>query len=76
MDGGVSLPVASKENGLEVNAEISKYIFVPYKQNSEQNHNIKMGNKSFERFMKKLRADRTRGMSAAIRCRNFCRPVG
>jgi len=33
--------VASKENGLEVNAEKSKYIVMPPDQNAGQNHNIK-----------------------------------
>jgi hypothetical protein len=39
---------ASKEVGLEVNAEKTKYILLPRHQNAGQNHNIKMGDRSFE----------------------------
>jgi len=40
------LLVASKDTGLEVNAEKTKYIFMSCEQNSGQNHNIMTGNKS------------------------------
>jgi hypothetical protein len=43
------LVIASKEIGLEVNAERSKYMVTPRNQNAGQNHNIKIDNKSFER---------------------------
>jgi len=43
-----ALLVASKETGVEVNAEKSKYMFVCDEQNLQQNHNIKIGNKSLE----------------------------
>jgi hypothetical protein len=68
-----ALVVASKEIGLEVNAEKTKYVVMSRDQNAGQNHNIKIDNKSFERveqfkylgttltnrnpFRKKLRAD-------------------
>jgi len=39
----------SKDNGLEVNAERSKYMIMSRDQNSGQNRNIKLDNKSFER---------------------------
>ena len=45
-----ALVVASKETGLEVNAERSKYMVMSRDQNSGQNHNIKLDNKSFERL--------------------------
>ena len=35
---------ASKEIGLEVNAEKTKYMVMSRDQNAGQNHNIKMGN--------------------------------
>jgi hypothetical protein len=44
-----ALVVASKEIGLEVNAEKTKYMVTSRNQNAGQNHNIKLDNKSFER---------------------------
>jgi ribosomal protein S2 len=44
-----ALVVASKEIGLEVNAEKTKYMVMSRKQNARQNHNIKLDNKSFQR---------------------------
>jgi hypothetical protein len=44
-----ALVVASKELGLEVNAEKTKYMVTFRDQNAGQNHNIKIDNKSFER---------------------------
>jgi hypothetical protein len=44
-----ALLVASKEIGLEVKAEKSKYMVMPRIQNAGQNHNIKICKKSFER---------------------------
>jgi hypothetical protein len=43
------LVVASKKTGLKANAEKTKYMVVSRDQNAGQNHNIKIGNKSFER---------------------------
>jgi hypothetical protein len=43
------LVVASKENGLEVNAEKTKYLVMSRNQNAGHNHNIIIDNKSFER---------------------------
>jgi hypothetical protein len=67
------LVIASKEIGLEVNAEKTKYTVMSQNQNARHNHNIKIDSKSFEKvdefkylektlsietpFMKKLRAD-------------------
>jgi hypothetical protein len=39
---------ASKEVGLEVNIEKTKYMLVSRDQNAGQNWDIKMGNRSFE----------------------------
>jgi hypothetical protein len=43
-----ALLVASKEVGLEVNAENTKYMFKFHEQNAGQYHNTKIGNESFE----------------------------
>jgi sorting nexin-29 len=42
------LLIASKEIGLEVNAEKTKYMVMPRDQNAGQNGYIQIGNKSFE----------------------------
>jgi hypothetical protein len=39
---------ASKEVGLEVNAEKTKYMLLSCHQNAGQNHNIKIGNRQFK----------------------------
>jgi hypothetical protein len=39
---------ASKEVGLETNAEKTQYMFMTRGQNASQNHNIKIANKSFK----------------------------
>jgi hypothetical protein len=44
-----SLTVASKEIGLEVNAEKTKYMVMSRNQNAGHKHNINIENKSFER---------------------------
>jgi hypothetical protein len=44
-----ALLVASREIGLEVNAEKTKYMVMSRDQNAGHNHNIKIDNKSFER---------------------------
>jgi hypothetical protein len=44
-----ALVVASKEIGLEVNAEKTKYMVMSRDQNAGQNHKIKIDNKLFER---------------------------
>jgi hypothetical protein len=42
------LIVAGKEIGLEVNAENTKYMVMSQNKNTGRNHNINIGNKSFE----------------------------
>jgi hypothetical protein len=44
-----TLIVASKEIGLEVNAEKTKYMLMSRNQNAVQDNNIKLDNQSFER---------------------------
>ena len=44
-----ALLFASKETGLEINADKTKYMVLPQDQNAGWNHNIKIYNKSFER---------------------------
>jgi hypothetical protein len=47
--GTEALVVASKEVCIEVNDEKLKYILIFRDQHAGQNHNLKVGNKSFER---------------------------
>ena len=44
-----ALLVASKEIGLEVNADETKYMVMSWDQNAGQSHSIKIDNSSFER---------------------------
>jgi len=44
--------VTSKEIGIEENAKKTKYMVMSQDQHAGQNHNIKIGNKSFERVEK------------------------
>jgi hypothetical protein len=44
---GKALLIASKEIGLEVNAEKTKYMVMSRDQNAGQNSNINIGNESF-----------------------------
>jgi len=44
-----ALIVASKENGLEVNADKSKYVVMSRDQNAGQSHSVKIDNNSFEK---------------------------
>ena len=58
MGGGVhnvkenaeALTVASKEIGLEVNADKTKYMVMSRDQNARQSHSMKIDNSSFERM--------------------------
>jgi len=43
------LIVASKETGLEVNADKTKYMVMFRVQNAGRNHNMKIDSRSFER---------------------------
>jgi hypothetical protein len=82
-----ALAVASKQKGLEVNADKTKYLVMSRNQNAGQNHNVKSDNKSFERVQhfknlgtaptnqsfihEEIKADRSQAMLPIIRCRNF-----
>jgi UDP-galactopyranose mutase len=44
-----TLVVASKETGLEVNADKTKYMVMSWEQNAGWSHDIKTDNSSFER---------------------------
>jgi len=84
------LVVGSRDTGIEVNADKTKYMVISRDQNAGRSHNMKTDNSSFERveqfkylgttltnrilFRKKLRAVRNQGMLAIIRCRIFCHP--
>jgi hypothetical protein len=48
IDNAETLTDASKEVGLEVNLEKTKYTLVSRDQNAGQNRDIKIGNRSFE----------------------------
>jgi hypothetical protein len=43
-----TLNYASKEVGLEINVEKTKYMLLVHHQNAGQNHDIKLANRSFE----------------------------
>jgi hypothetical protein len=47
-----TLVVASKETGLEVNADKTNYMVMPRDQNAVRSHNMKIGNSFFERVEK------------------------
>jgi hypothetical protein len=47
-----SLLEASRDVGLEINAEKTKYMIMSRHQNSGQNHNIRIANESFENVTK------------------------
>ena len=84
-----ALVVASKENGIDVNAD--NYMVMSRDQNAGQSQSIMVNNCSFGRverfkylgttlkmkilFGKKSRADWSQGMLASIRCRIACLPV-
>jgi len=48
-DSAETLIVASKETGLEVNADKTKYVVTSRDQNAGRIHNMKSDNSSFER---------------------------
>jgi hypothetical protein len=86
-----ALVVATKENGVELNADKYKYMVMSRDQNAGQNHNVKTDNKFFERvrefiylkrhsriqiqFRKELRAYGIQGMLAIFRRRMVFLPV-
>ena len=83
--------VASKEIGLEVNADKTKYMVMSRDQNAGQSHNIKIDNSSFESLeeftylgttityqnsiQEEIKSRLKQGMLCIIQCRIFCLPV-
>jgi hypothetical protein len=74
-----ALLVASKETGLEVNADKTKYLVMSRKQNVRQSQSMKIDNCSFERVeeLKYLGTTSTNQNSVQdeIKSRNFCLPA-
>ena len=50
MENAEALIVASKEIGLEVNVDKTKYMIMPRDQNAGQSHSMKIDDGSFERM--------------------------
>ena len=83
--------LASKETGLKVNGDKTKYMVMSLDQNGGRSQNMGIDNRSFARveefkylrtaltnqnFMQKEIKSRLKlGISANIRCRIFCVPV-
>jgi len=83
--------MASKESGLEVNADKTKNMVVSRDQNAGRSHNIKTDYRSIEMvekfkylrttltnqnsFQEEIKSRLKSGMLAIIRCRIFCLPV-
>jgi hypothetical protein len=79
---------ASKEVGLEVNVEKTKYMLVSRDQNAGQNRDIKIGNRSFENvsqfkylgttvrnqnlMLEEIKRSLNSGNACYLRCRTFC----
>ena len=83
--------VASKEIGLVVNADKTKYMVMYLDQNAGRSHNIKIGTRSLDvveefkylgttlinqnSIQEEIKSRLSQGMLAIIRCRIFCLPV-
>jgi len=84
--------VTSKESGLEVSADKTKYMAMSRDQNAGQSHNIKIHNSSFERVeefkylgtnltkQNSIHGEIQRRLKSGNACyhsvHNFCLPVG
>ena len=85
-----ALLVGGKENGLEVNADETKYVVMFGDQNAGRSHNISIDYSFFEKaeefrylgttltnqncIQEETDVDRSQGIFAIIRCRIFCFP--
>ena len=85
-----ALLVATKEIGLEVNADKTKYMVMSRDRNSGRGHSVKIDNSSIERveefkylgttlteqnvIQEEIKSRLKLGMLAIIRCRIFCPP--
>ena len=83
--------MASKESGLEVNADRTKYMVMPRDQIAGRSHGVQIDNNFFERMeefkylgktltnqksiQEKINSRLKSGMLALIRCRVFCLPI-
>ena len=83
--------MASKEIGLVVNADKTKYMVMYLDQNAGRSHNIKIGTRSLDvveefkylgttlinqnSIQEEIKSRLSQGMLAIIRCRIFCLPV-
>jgi len=86
-----ALVVASKEIGLEVNADKTKYMVMYWDHNAGRRHSIKIDSSSFEKvepfkylgttltnqssIQEEIKSSLKSGNVAIIRCRMFCVPV-
>ena len=73
-----ALLTGSKEIGLDVNVDKTKYMVMSRDQNAERSHNIKIDNGSFERveqfkllFRKKLGVDEVRKCLLSFGAKSF-----
>ena len=84
-----ALVAATRETGLEVSADKTKYMVMSRDQNAGQNHSVRIDNSTFERveefkylgttltIQNSIREEiksRLRSGNAIIRCRMFCLP--
>jgi len=83
--------VSSKEKGLEVNADKTKYMIISRDQNAGQSQNINIDNSTFERveefkylgtnltnqnsLQEEITSKFKSGMFAIFQCRNICLSV-
>ena len=86
-----ALVINSKEIGLEMNADKTKYMVMSEDQNAGRSHSMETDNSSFERvkefkclgtilsnriyIQEEIKSRLSHGMFAVIRCRMCCLPV-
>jgi len=66
---------ASKENGLELNGDKTRYMVMSRDQNAGQIHNMKSDNSSFERVEEFMHLGTTLRDQKSIQEEIFCLPV-
>ena len=70
-----ALVVATKEIGLEVNADKTKYMVMSREQTAGLSHTVKVDNSSIERVEEFKYLGTTLTNQNSTRCRTFCLPV-